>query len=331
MYELAFGANGERFEPPASAAFWRVRRLRPGGRGVPEVVFAESGLPLVVPIESGIDEFRDAVDHAPGKYRLDPIDEAHDVCEGASAAYICINERKAKPVAAHSKEERRGGGSDQLVLELVRANAEMVRTMTDRFAGVMESAATLLRAADGAGLPRRKPLPAPIQMAQAFRNAEPTPVEDDEDETESGAQLANVLQTVAEKAMPLLSHTINTKLLGLTPEQSIALMGGAVAPPSPAPARAPRAKEPERAAGPAQVDFMSHLMAIEALLTPEEAKLARHAIGQMAPGPLAAWRERILAMTPEEAATAVQGEVARLTRADEQDDEGERNTQREAA
>ena len=43
------------------------------------------------------------------------------------------------------------------------------------------------------------------------------------------AQLAQVVQTVADKAMPLLTHTINTKLLGLTPEQSIALMGGGAA------------------------------------------------------------------------------------------------------
>lgn len=312
MYELAFGSNGERFEPPATAAFWRVRRLRPGGRGVPEVVFADSGLPLVIPIESGIDEFRQLVDNAPGKYRLDPIDDAHEVCEDSSAAYIFITERKRKPAPDHIKEERGGGGGDQLVLELVRANAEMVKTMTERFAGVMESAATLLRAADGAGLPQRKPLPPPIQMAQAWRNAAPVSDEED-DEVDDGSQIASVLQTVAEKAMPLLSHTINTKLLGLTQAQSIALMGGSVPV-----AEAPAAQaEPDdgtaTAAASPPVDFMAHLMAIEQLLSSDEAKLARHAIGQMEPSTLAAWRERILSMTPEEAAMLVRGEVARLT------------------
>lgn len=312
MSELAFGANGERFAPPATAAFWRVRRLRPGGRGVPEVVFAESGLPLIVPMESGIDEFRQLVDNAPGKYRLDPIDDTHEVCEDSSAAYICITERKPKPATAHTKEEH-SSASDSLILELVRANAEMVKTMTDRFAGVMESAATLLRAADGAGLPQRKPVPPPIQIAQAWRNATPAAADDDYEEAEDSSQIASVLQTVAEKAMPLLSHTINTKVLGLTPEQSIALMGGGVMPAhqpaAPAAAPSPDAEEEE---APAPVDFMAHLMAIEQLLSAEEAQLARHAIGQMEPATLAAWRERILTMTPEQAAMTVRAEIARL-------------------
>lgn len=42
--------------------------------------------------------------------------------------------------------------------DLVRVNADMVKSITDEFATVMESAATLLRVADGAGLPARQPL-----------------------------------------------------------------------------------------------------------------------------------------------------------------------------
>jgi len=168
----------------------------------------------------------------------------------------------------------------------------------------------LLRAADGAGLPQRQPVPPPIQMAQAFRNAAPIEDEDEDEESDGNAQLAHVLQTVAEKAMPLLSHTINTKFLGLTPGQSIALMGGSMpATPSADPVATDRL-EPEAASPP--VDFMAHLMAIEQLLSADEAKLARHALGQMEPATLAAWRERILAMTPEEAAMTVRSEVARL-------------------
>jgi hypothetical protein len=58
MSELAFNLSGERFVPPENTAFWRVRRLKPGGRGAPEVVFGGDGSPLVIPVEAGLDEFR---------------------------------------------------------------------------------------------------------------------------------------------------------------------------------------------------------------------------------------------------------------------------------
>ncbi len=38
-------------------------------------------------------------------------------------------------------------------------NTELARTVIDRFPQMMEAAATLLRAADGAGLPARLPIP----------------------------------------------------------------------------------------------------------------------------------------------------------------------------
>ncbi len=38
----------------------------------------------------------------------------------------------------------------------------MVKSITEKFATVMDSAATLIRAADGAGMPARQPVPVPL-------------------------------------------------------------------------------------------------------------------------------------------------------------------------
>jgi len=320
MCELAFGSNGERFEVPSSAAFWRVRRLRPGGRGVPEVVFAESGLPLVVPIELGIEEFRGLVEEVHGKYRLDAIDDAHQVVDGCGPAYVCIAERKARPVVTYSKEER-SGGSEDLLRELVRTNAEMVRTMTERFAGVMESAAVLLRAADGAGLPQREPAVVPVAPVVAPRNVAVVdePEEDGGEPPDGGARIAEILQGVAEQTMPIIGHALNTRVLGLTTEQSIALMGGSP-PVSSEPAVSvetdtPAEPEEETAVPRTPADFMAHLLAIEKLLTKREAQLARYAVQQMPPDAMARWREQIGLLSPEQAAEMVRAEVARLSAA----------------
>ena len=44
MSELAFNANGESFEIPATVTGWRVRRMKP--RGAPELVYGRDGRPL---------------------------------------------------------------------------------------------------------------------------------------------------------------------------------------------------------------------------------------------------------------------------------------------
>ena len=72
MSELAFNANGESFEIPATVTAWRVRRMKP--RGAPELVYGRDGRPLTVGIEADIDDLREAVG-ASGKYRLDPIND----------------------------------------------------------------------------------------------------------------------------------------------------------------------------------------------------------------------------------------------------------------
>lgn len=321
MSELAYNLQGERFQAPATAASWRVRRLKPGGRGTPDVVFGKDGAPLMLPVETDLVEFRRAIANQPGRYRLDPVTEDHLPCEGGQPAYLHISEDDDS--AGNGPVDSRSGATDDLLRELVRANTEMVRNIADRFASVMDSAAVLIRAADGAGLPARDPMALPPHIAAALRNAAVDDSDDGEDDDEDFPTLAAVLQTTIDRAMPIVNHAVNTKVLGLTPEQSIALMGGnagaaqaMAAPPTtkktrPATTAAPAS--PSDSAAKSSADFMPHLMAIEAQLSPEEKALARVAVGAMPPAAIAAWRDKLLAMSPADAAAMIRAEVSRHT------------------
>src|SRR6188508_2460915 len=153
MSELAFDGSGEPIQFPAEAEELRVRRFRnPGMRGACEVVHDRDGAPLYVPVDTSYVELRRMVENTPGRYRLDPVDAARRVIASALPAYITISEAPRNANAASQNDER-----ECVIRELARANAEMCKTMADRFASVMQAAAELLRAADGAGLPRREP------------------------------------------------------------------------------------------------------------------------------------------------------------------------------
>jgi len=326
MSDLAYNLQGERFLPPANAAMWRVRRFkRSSGRGMPEVVFGDDGLPLTVPIDIDIDEFRRQVGGVPGKYRLDPIDAQQQACEGGQPAYVQFQEGGPSCAGAAPAS----APVDGMLREVIAANTEMVRAIADKFAQVMESAAVLLRAADGAGLPAREPaqLPAPPSPVAAE-------VDDDDEIDPDEHPITAMLKPVIQGALPLLNHTVNTKVLGLTHEQSIALLGGtppAAAPSSPpaAPSSAPaastdsRSGTPPTSAPPSRTSgsspeasrpgdaqrFASHMVAVQALLEPEETALVIAAAKAMTPEALAVWREKLLAMSPADAAAAIRSEI----------------------
>ena len=57
MAELAFNVHGEPFEVFAATIGWRVKRLE--AKGAPEVVYGRDGLPLVLPVDSDLDDLRD--------------------------------------------------------------------------------------------------------------------------------------------------------------------------------------------------------------------------------------------------------------------------------
>src|SRR5580693_846070 len=152
MSELAFNANGDNFDVPATVTGWRVRRMKP--RGAPELVYGRDGRPLTVPVESEIEDLREAVGAA-GKYRLDPINDDGKCVDGVPPAYVQVikPERNASEAAAPVAPT----ASDDTLREAMRLNTELAKSVIDRFPEMMQAAAELLRAADGAGLPARQP------------------------------------------------------------------------------------------------------------------------------------------------------------------------------
>ena len=159
-------------------------------------------------------------------------------------------------------------------------------------------------------------------------------------------QLVRVIENVAAQAMPLVKHHIHTKLMGLSPEQSIAMMGGAGPAPSARTAARARARPRRGKARPAtsrtpahaptpdpSANFFVHLAAIEQRLTPDESALAKRAIRQMPPEALAAWKDQILRMTPDQAAELVRAECQRINKQHPTDDANNRaaQTEKEAA
>lgn len=175
MSELAFDGNGDPITFPAQTEELRVRRFRnPGMRGACEVVHDQAGAPLYVPVDTGYLEFRGLVDGVPGRYRLDPVDAHRRVIDDGVPAYITITD-SPRYAGAGPADDR-----DSVIRELARANADMVRTIAERFSNVMQAAADLVRAADGAGMPRREAAPSPPPEANGAGREE-----DDEDDDES--------------------------------------------------------------------------------------------------------------------------------------------------
>ena len=155
MSELAFNANGDSFEVPASVTGWRVRRLKP--RGAPELVYGRDGRPLTIPIESDVHDLREAVGGVLGRYRLDPVNDDGKTVDSVPAAYVQVvkAERNAAEMVPHAPIPQ--NENDAVVREAMRLNTELARAVIDRFPEMMTAAAELLRAADGAGIPARQP------------------------------------------------------------------------------------------------------------------------------------------------------------------------------
>ena len=154
MSELAFNLNGDAFEVPTNAAGWRVRKMKT--KGAPEVAYGRNGQPLVLPLEADVDDLRAEVG-SPGRYRLDPVDQENKPIDKAPAGYVMVHELAPAVLVPTTTAGLAPlpAASDSVVLEAMRMNAEITRTVVDRFPQMMEAAATLLRAADGAGLPSR--------------------------------------------------------------------------------------------------------------------------------------------------------------------------------
>src|SRR5262245_11057550 len=169
MSELAFDKEGNPFRFSRQTRKLRPRRWKNAGqRGTCAAVLDADGEQVLIDADAEYIEFRAAVSNVPGFYRLDQCDEDGTSIEDAPPAYVSIEStRNAAPVGEADPR-------DAIIRDLAQINADVTRTIAERFGNVMQAAADILKAADGAGLPGREPPPAPA----------PAPVEDEDDEEE---------------------------------------------------------------------------------------------------------------------------------------------------
>jgi hypothetical protein len=121
------------------------------------------GIPLLVELETSIEDLRDAVGGVGGKYRLEAVDERALPLVEVAHAYVVLAAGAAPPQ----------GGGDALsrildsVERLARANAEAIDKLTSQMGSVLEASSHLVTAADSAGISRREPPAAPAVQVLA--------------------------------------------------------------------------------------------------------------------------------------------------------------------
>lgn len=222
MSSLAFDKQGKPFSFQRRTKKLLVRLFRnPSARGTCCQVMNAEGQPLYIDPETDYVEFRKAVGHVPGLYRLDQCDENGVELDEAQAAYVAIHiARNASSSVADGS-----GASDVnplvIIEHLVAIQADAMKTMAAQHAAVMAATAEILRA------PYRPAPPAP----PAPRNAQP----DDEgdayeydDEEEQPVVVESPWAPIIEKALPMF-QTIGG--IGMVLLQQKLLPGTAIAMP----------------------------------------------------------------------------------------------------
>ena len=306
MSELAFNINGEAFEVPANASGWRVRKMR--AKGSPEVVYAREGQPLVLPISAEIDDLRAEVDTT-GRYRLDLVDQNNKPIEGAASGYVQINvDAQSAPQDTHAVSVPRSSlttASDHIILESMRMQSMIAVSVVEKFPQMVEAVATLLRAADGAGLPAR---PGMFHVPSAEADEE----EDDEDDQPAAAPGFD-FNAMLGQMLPMLfgglaSGKIKMPDLGsmfdwrkATPKPKSELPVATSTPVAPAPA----AKLP-----PIDPGAMVHVVAIQSALQPSEVAYVQEVAKELSPAELRGWFDKLSKLTVPEAVETIRGLIA---------------------
>jgi hypothetical protein len=299
--ELAFNLNGEPFDVPANTVGWRVRRMK--SKGAPEVVYGRNGLPLVLPIEADLDDVR-AETGVPGRYRLDPVDESNRPIANAPAGYVYVHEQRNEPEVERTAVVV---PTDNVVIEAMRMNSEIAKSVVDRFPQMLEAAAVLLQAADGAGLPAR---PGMVVDDSDDDN------EDDEATPRTGLDIGAMLMNAAPLIMAFTSGKLNLSELfnwkkaaakgeasrsekALTPatDEAASEAGERIA-------AHMQSVEQQLMSDPAA---MQHFMAIMATLTPEERTVAQAIAMELSDSERTAWFSDLKALSVADAVAKVRG------------------------
>jgi hypothetical protein len=306
MSELAYTINGEAFDLPATASAWRIRRMKQ--RGAPEVVYSREGVPQTISVEAGLEELRQVVGQ-PGKYRLDAIDDHGKTIEKLPAAYVIVPPREGDEQPANDNR-----ASDNtpvgLMAEAMRMNTELAKAVIDRFPQMVEAAnlpqmveaaASLLRAADGAGLPKREPravvdddddetppTPAPVQGGDIYTLLGPVVQMFAASLFGGGIKMPGGLGAILDwrKAAPQKQITDKSAAETATSDQKAA--------PAASPAATASTTDSQTdALPPLDPAMMQHFLAIQAALGPNEALLAREVARDLGPAKLRAWFDEL--------------------------------------
>ena len=306
MSELAYNINGEAFEVPANATGWRVRRMR--AKGAPEVVYGREGTPLVLAIDAELDDLRSELDVS-GRYRLDLVDQNYKALATAPSGYVQINLDTPAAVASATSKTI-AGGSDSILLEAMRMNMELAKTVVDRFPQMMEAAAVLLQAADGAGLPARLPIP---RLEEDDEDDEGT----NDDAHVSAAKPAGFdVNTVLAQVLPVLlggfaSGKVKMPDLGSVLDWRKA--SKRVTRPSGSPTGTP-ANEPSAsvsdAVPPLDPAAMAHVIAVQSALEPQEVAYVQAIAKELTPAELRGWFDELSKLSVPDAVTRVRGLIA---------------------
>lgn len=340
MSDLANNIQGEHFSLPATAAYWRVRRLKEG-RGAPEVVFGHDGGPLLVAVETDFDALRAAVDDHPGRYRLDALDETRRPIEGIPAAYVAVptrpNRANSAPTVATASEAMPSSGGphtavaaaptshDALLAEVIRGQNQLVALMTERFSGIMVSAAELLRvfphqvltapltpppASPPAVRPSDGPEPrnagpcAPGGLEPSLENDECEGLREPQVQGGMAATMTAVNNIVGE-VMPVVKLFMAHRMTKATTSQ----------PPRNAATRVLPVPTPTvEAACPLSLAELRHLDAIDSALSPGEARRHQLVTDDLPPNERRDWLDTLCALDVEDALALIRRHIARAQR-----------------
>ncbi len=306
MSELAYNINGEAFEVPANATGWRVRRMR--AKGSPEVVYGREGTPLVLAIDAELDDLRTEVD-VTGRYRLDLVDQNNKALASAPSGYVQIN--LDPPAVASTAPTVTTGTSESIVLEAMRMNTELARTVIDRFPQMMEAAAVLLQAADGAGLPARLPIP---RIDDEDEDDDDDEVGDEGDEKPAGFDVGALVTQL----LPLILGGVASGKIKMPDLGSVLdwRKAGKKAPKPTAPASQPAttATEPVASAAaslpPLDPAAMAHVIAVQSALEPQEVAYIQAIAKELSPAELRGWFDELSKLSVPDAVTRVRGLIA---------------------
>jgi hypothetical protein len=345
MSELAFNINGDSFEFTDDVTDLRAKRLKP--RGAPELVYGRDGRPVTVSVNATIEELRDAIGGVPGKYRLDPLNADGKLVEGCPAAYIQIVPPSGDPAPAAVATVPTASEAESVVRDVVRVNADLARTVISTFPAMMDSAARLISAADGAGIARRRPRILDLVDDQYEE------VDDESDDAADAAPTratgldvnALIAQVVPVVVMGIMNGKFDlSKLAELLDWRKAAAAGKkdkekAQAAPRPHTASAPSTSAraasscesrprptstPTASASTAPKETatdedsalpaldpaaMAHFLAIQAALGTDEAAMAREVASTLSPRELRAWMEELRSMSVPEAVTAIRKHI----------------------